>query len=94
MKNAVAWFLSPTVSEDGSAANAWRLRVWAGVGLLLVALFLASSVWGFFWILVWLFLAYWIYAVARMFYARVRRVHIPTRQELLDRYTDDPEAHV
>jgi hypothetical protein len=93
MGNVLQWLIRPRLTPGDDAASAWRLRVWAAVAAMFLT-FLLMSMWEPFVVLVIVAVAYWAYAVARMLHARVRSVHIPSRDELRERYMDDPDGHL
>jgi hypothetical protein len=90
MRNVWTWLVKPQVKEGSSPASMWRLRVWAGVLAMFVTLFMAMHFTPLVVLLI-VALIYWIYAVARMIHARVRGLHIPSRDDIRERYLEDPE---
>lgn len=90
MRNVLTWLFRPKTQEGDNLVALWRLRVWVGIATLFVMIFIATKL-TFVYLLVFVALAYWLYALTRMLNARVRSIHIPTRQDIVERYREDPE---
>ncbi len=93
MKNVLNWLFRPRFYPGDDVAAGWRLRVWAGLAALFISFLITSKV-GPFVIISILAAIYWMYALVRMMNARIRNVHIPSRDELRDRYMDDPDSEL
>jgi Na+/melibiose symporter-like transporter len=90
MGTVFQWLVRPRFDPDADQASAWRLRVWASIAALFLAILL-MNLWTPLVVFVVIALLYWLYALVRMMHARIRGVHIPTRDDLRERYMEDPD---
>lgn len=86
----MGWLFSPPPEQD--TVGNWRIRIIISVVLLMFGLLVMKSVVWLGGIIGLLALPVFLWALVRMWYARIRGIQLPDREDLRERYLrEDPD---